>query len=153
MNILCTDKTGTLTDGKIVLERYLDIKGQEDDRILKHAFLNSYFQTGLKDSMDVAIINRAKKIKLDELSTNYTKIDEIPFDFSRRRLSVIVKDTKKKQMITKGAVEEILNICTMIDYKGKVSPITKDVKDNIRKMTKKLNEEGLRVIAVCQKMI
>lgn len=151
MNILCTDKTGTLTDGKIVLERYLDIKGQEDDRILKHAFLNSYFQTGLKDSMDVAIINRAKKIKLDELSTNYTKIDEIPFDFSRRRLSVIVKDTKKKQMITKGAVEEILNICTMIDYKGKVSPITKDVKDNIRKMTKKLNEEGLRVIAVCQK--
>lgn len=86
--------------------------------------------------MDVAIINRAKKIKLDELSTNYTKIDEIPFDFSRRRLSVIVKDTKKKQMITKGAVEEILNICTMIDYKGKVSPITKDVKDNIRKMTK-----------------
>lgn len=97
MNILCTDKTGTLTDGKIVLERYLDIKGQEDDRILKHAFLNSYFQTGLKDSMDVAIINRAKEIKLDELSTNYTKIDEIPFDFARRRLSVIVKDTKKNR--------------------------------------------------------
>lgn len=151
MNILCTDKTGTLTDGKIVLEKYLDIKGNEDDRVLKHAFLNSFFQTGLKDNMDEAIINRAIKNGMKELEKKYNKIDEIPFDFSRRRLSVIIDDGNKKQMITKGAVEEILNICTMIDYKGEVSPITKEIKENIKKISKELNENGLRVIAVCQK--
>ena len=88
---------------------------------------------------------------MGELSEKYKKIDEIPFDFSRRRLSVVVNDGNKTQLITKGAVEEILNICTMVDYKGEVSPISKDVKENIRKISKELNEEGLRVVAVCQK--
>ena len=151
MNILCTDKTGTLTEDKIVLEKYLDINGDEDIRVLKHAFLNAYFQTGLKGNIDEAVIKRALENNLEELKTKYKKIDEIPFDFSRRRLSVIVSDGEKKQMITKGAVEEILSICSMVDYKGKVSPITKEIKENIKKIAKNLNEQGLRVVAVCQK--
>lgn len=151
MNILCTDKTGTLTEDKIVLERYLDINGDEDIRVLKHAFLNSYFQTGLKGSIDEAVIKRASENNLMELTEKYKIIDEIPFDFSRRRLSVIVSDGEKRQLITKGAVEEILSICTMVDYKGQVSKITKEIKDNIKKISKQLNKEGLRVVAVCQK--
>lgn len=151
MNILCTDKTGTLTEDKIVLEKYLDINGEEDIRVLKHAFLNSYFQTGLKGNIDEAVIKRGLESDLGSLSDTYKKIDEIPFDFSRRRLSVIVSDGTKKQLITKGAVEEILNICTMVDYKGEVSPITKEIKENIRKISKNLNEDGLRIVAVCQK--
>lgn len=152
MNILCTDKTGTLTEDKIVLEKYLDINGDEDIRVLKHAFLNSYFQTGLKGNIDEAVIARGKENNIGVIANNYKKIDEIPFDFSRRRLSVIVSDENNKlQMITKGAVEEILSICTMVDYKGTVSKITKDIKDNIKKISKDLNKDGLRVVAVCQK--
>lgn len=152
MNILCTDKTGTLTEDKIVLEKYLDIKGDEDIRVLKHAFLNSYFQTGLKGNIDDAVIARGIENKIDVIASKYNIIDEIPFDFSRRRLSVIVADENgKKQMITKGAVEEILSICTMVDYKGQVSPITKEIKDYIKKISKNLNKNGLRVVAVCQK--
>lgn len=151
MNILCTDKTGTLTEDRIVLEKYLDINGEEEPRILKHAFLNSYFQTGLKGNIDEAVIKRALENGMQELTEKYNKIDEIPFDFSRRRLSVVVTDGTKKQLITKGAVEEILTICTMVDYKGQVSQITKEIKENIKKISKKLNEDGLRVVAVCQK--
>ena len=151
MNILCTDKTGTLTEDKIVLEKYLDINGNEDIRTLKHAFLNSYFQTGLKSNIDEAVINHINEHGLSELSEKYTKIDEIPFDFARRRLSVVVSDGQKTQMITKGAVEEILGISTMVDYQGNVSPITNAIKENIKKITKDLNKQGLRVVAVCQK--
>lgn len=151
MNILCTDKTGTLTEDKIVLEKYLDIKGEEDFRILKHAFLNSYFQTGLKGNIDEAVIKRALEHNMQELTTTYQKVDEIPFDFARRRLSVVVEKEGKRQLITKGAVEEILSICTMVDYKAEVMPITNEMKNNIRQITKKLNEDGLRVVAVCQK--
>ena len=125
MNILCTDKTGTLTEDKIVLERYLDIHGKEDKRILKHVFLNSYFQTGLEGNIDVAIIERAKKEEIAKIVENYEKVDEIPFDFSRRRLSVVVKDKQnKKQLITKGAIEEILEVCKFVEDKGQVIPIT-----------------------------
>lgn len=88
---------------------------------------------------------------LGNFRETYKKVDEIPFDFARRRLSVIVSDGSKKQMITKGAVEEILNICTLVDNDGQVEPITKSIKDNIRKISRKLNEDGLRVVAVCQK--
>ena len=151
MNILCTDKTGTLTEDKIVLEKYLDINGDEDTRILKHAFLNSYFQTGLRGNIDEAVINRALQNNMTDLIEKYKLIDEIPFDFSRRRLSVIVSDGVKRQLITKGAVEEILEICTLADYKGNVSPITKQIKDNIKQIVRNLNKDGLRVIAVCQK--
>ncbi len=151
INILCTDKTGTLTEDKIVLEKYLDIQGQEDFRVLKHAFLNAYFQTGLKSNIDEAVVNRALQNGMGDLSDKYKLIDEIPFDFTRRRLSVVVSDGNKKQLITKGAVEEILNICSMVDYKGDISPITKQIKDNIKQISKELNKDGLRVIAVCQK--
>ena len=151
MNILCTDKTGTLTEDKIVLEKYLDIKGEEDTRVLKHAFLNAYFQTGLKGNIDEAVIARTAKTELKGTEEKYEKIDEIPFDFSRRRLSVVVSDGKKKQLITKGAVEEILSICTMVDYKGEVSEITREIKQNILNITKDLNKQGLRVVAVAQK--
>ncbi len=152
MNILCTDKTGTLTEDNIVLENYLDINGDEDLRVLKHAFLNSYFQTGLKGNIDEAVIKRGLEHNMSEISAQYIKVDEIPFDFSRRRLSVVVQDkNNKKQLITKGAVEEILNICTMVDYKGTVSSLTKEIKENITKITKQLNRDGLRVVAVCQK--
>lgn len=152
MNILCTDKTGTLTEDKIVLEKYLDINGDEDIRVLKHAFINSYFQTGLKGNIDEAVITRGIENQIDVISSKYRKVDEIPFDFSRRRLSVIVSDdTGKKQMITKGAVEEILSICTFVDYKGEVSTLTKEIKDNIKKISTNLNKDGLRVVAVCQK--
>ncbi len=152
MNILCTDKTGTLTEDKIVLERYLDVKGNEDIRVLKHAFLNSYFQTGLKGSIDEAVITRAYKNGLEEITKDYKLVDEIPFDFMRRRLSVVVDDGKEKLIITKGAVEEILSISSNIDYKGEISNITKEIKENILKISKDMNKEGLRVIAVAQRI-
>ena len=151
MNILCTDKTGTLTEDKIVLEKYLDINGDEDLRILKHAFLNAYFQTGLKGNIDEAVIARGLENGMSEYTNRYKVVDEIPFDFTRRRLSVAVSDGAKTQLITKGAVEEILSICTMVDYKGQVSPITNIIKENIKRISKELNKDGLRVIAVCQK--
>ena len=151
MNILCTDKTGTLTEDKIVLEKYLDINGNEDLRILKHAFLNAYFQTGLRGNIDETVVKRALENNMSEYIDKYKLVDEIPFDFTRRRLSVIVTDGNKKQMITKGAVEEILELCTMVDYKGQVSPITNKIKENIKQISKNLNKDGLRVVAVCQK--
>ena len=151
MNVLCTDKTGTLTEDKIVLEKYLNIKGEEDKRVLKHVFLNSYFQTGLEGSIDEAVIARVKKSDLRGIEENYEKVDEIPFDFSRRRLSIVVSDGKKKQLITKGAVEEILSICTMVDYNGEVSEITKEIKKDVLELSKELNKQGLRVVAVAQK--
>lgn len=119
MNILCTDKTGTLTEDEIVLEKYMDTNGNESKRVLKHAFLNSYFQTGLKNLIDIAIISRAEKENMNILKETYIREDEIPFDFSRRRMSVVLKDENgKRQLITKGAVDEIMSICSYIDING-----------------------------------
>ena len=154
MNILCTDKTGTLTKDEIVLEKYLDVNGAEDYSILQETFLNAYFQTGLKGSIDNAILKKAEEKQISYIYKNYNKIDEIPFDFSSRRLSVIVanKESKSNILITKGAVEEILNISSFVKYKDKVFPITTDIKNNVKNISKKLNEDGLRVIAVCEKL-
>jgi len=111
MDILCTDKTGTLTRDKVVLEYHRNLAGQEDERVLRHAFLNSYYQTGLKNLMDIAIMEKAGELaggngSPEELEKEYTKTDEIPFDFERRRMSVVVTDKRgKTQMITKGADE------------------------------------------------
>ena len=151
MNILCTDKTGTLTEDKIVLEKYLDIMGNESLDVLEHAFLNAYFQTGLKSNIDEAVIARGLEHQMKERTQNYQKLDEIPFDFTRRRLSVIVSDGKDIQLITKGAVEEILSISNTVNYQGKVSPLTNELKENMKKITKELNKQGLRVVAVCEK--
>lgn len=151
MNILCTDKTGTLTEDKIVLEKYLDIKGEEDMDVLKHVYLNSYFQTGLKGNIDEAIIARGEKEGIENIAKEYKKIDEIPFDFSRRRLSIVVTNGKKEKLITKGAIEEILNICTKVEYKGEVTKLTEEIKTNIKSIAKNLNEQGLRVLGICER--
>ena len=132
MNILCTDKTGTLTEDEVVLEKYMDVLGNESLRILKHAFLNSYFQTGLKNLIDVAIISRAEKENLNILKEKYVREDEIPFDFTRRRMSVVLKDENgKRQLITKGAVDEILDICSFIDIDGKAIELTDELREKV----------------------
>ncbi|KKW72519.1 magnesium-translocating P-type ATPase [Lactococcus cremoris] len=161
MNILCTDKTGTLTQDKVVLMRHLDIHGQENIRVLRHGFLNSYYQTGLKNLMDLAIIEGAeakqeKNPELSGLSSKYTKVDEIPFDFERRRMSVVVQSNgngtdSKTQMITKGAAEEMLDICTLVEDEGKIVPLNSELRQYILKKVDKLNELGMRVILVAQK--
>ncbi|EQC57248.1 magnesium-transporting ATPase [Lactococcus cremoris subsp. cremoris TIFN6] len=161
MNILCTDKTGTLTQDKVVLMRHLDIHGQENIRVLRHGFLNSYYQTGLKNLMDLAIIEGAeakqeKNPELSGLSSKYTKVDEIPFDFERRRMSVVVQSNgngtnAKTQMITKGAAEEMLDICTLVEDEGKIVPLNSELRQYILKKVDELNELGMRVILVAQK--
>lgn len=152
MNILCTDKTGTLTEDEIVLEKYMDVNGSENIRILRHAFLNSYFQTGLKNLIDVAIISRAEKERLNILKEKYVREDEIPFDFTRRRMSVVLKDDNgKRQLITKGAVDEIIAICSFIEIDGKVEEMTEELRKNAYSVYEKYNAEGLRVLAIAQK--
>ena len=152
MNILCTDKTGTLTEDEVVLERYMDVSGNESIRILRHAFLNSYFQTGHKNLIDVAIISRAEKEKLNILKEKYVREDEIPFDFSRRRMSVVLRDdTGKRQLITKGAVDEIMAICSFIDIDGQAIKMTDELRERAYKVYEKHNHDGLRVLAVAQK--
>lgn len=153
MNILCTDKTGTLTQDKIVLEKYLNVNGEEDEEVLKYAFINAYFQEGLEGSIDKAIVKKIKQEKLYKISKEYKKLDEIPFDFTRRCLSVIVSNGKEKLMITKGAVEEIISKCTSMEYMGKVSLLKTDDKKRLEEMAKNLNQEGLRIIAICKKEI
>lgn len=151
IDVLCTDKTGTLTQDKIILEYHLDLSGEEDDRVLRHAYLNSYYQTGLKNLLDVAIIDAAKE-ELDTKEIRYKKVDEIPFDFERRRMSVVVEDTSgKTQMITKGAIEEMLSISSFVDFRGTVTELTDEVRQEILKKVSELNEDGLRVIGVAQK--
>ena len=152
MNILCTDKTGTLTEDEVVLEKYMNVSGNEDLRILKHAFLNSYFQTGLKNLIDVAIISRAEKEKLNILKEKYKREDEIPFDFTRRRMSVVLKDDNgKRQLITKGAVDEIMSICSYIDIDGKAIELTDEYRKSAYKVYEENNSAGLRVLAIAQK--
>lgn len=151
IDVLCTDKTGTLTQDKIILEYHMDCEGKEDDRVLRHAYLNSYYQTGLKNLLDVAIIEEAKETLATD-SINYRKVDEIPFDFERRRMSVVVEDVAgKTQMITKGAIEEMLSISSYIDLGGVVSPLTKELRESVLAKVRDLNEDGLRVIGVAQK--
>ena len=154
MDILCTDKTGTITADEVVLERHLNILGEEDPRVLRHAYLNSYFQTGLRNLIDNAII----KTSNDELPTNllsieYEKIDEVPFDFERRRMSVVVRNTKtdKTQMITKGAVEEVLNACSFVDLDSEIKPLTPAQRKSVMDRVYQLNQEGMRVVGVAQK--
>ena len=153
MNIFCTDKTGTLTEDKIVLEKYLNVNGEEDSNILKYAFLNAYLQTGLKSNIDEAVVAKAKTVGIENSVEKYKKIDEIPFDFSRRCLSIAVEIDNKDELITKGAVEEILNICTTFEYKGQTEKLTNEKIENMRKICKNLNEEGFRVVAICKKII
>ena len=154
MNILCTDKTGTLTQDHIVLERHVNVDGTEDkaNRILRHAYFNSYFQTGLKNLMDRAILSHVKELGLESLSCSYKKVDEIPFDFTRRRMSVVVEDLKgKRQIITKGAVEEMLGVCSFAEFDGEVHPLTEAMRTKAQRFVEEMNAQGMRVLALAQK--
>ena len=157
IDILCTDKTGTLTQDKVVLEYHLNVNGEDNLRVLRHAYLNSYFQTGYKNLMDVAIIQKTEEEEADDpqlvdLSEHYVKVDEIPFDFARRRLTTVVQNRDgKTQMVTKGAVEEMLSICSFAECDGKVRPMTKELKSRILATVDDLNEKGFRVLAIAQK--
>lgn len=154
MNILCTDKTGTLTQDHIVLERHVNADGTEDreNRILRHAYFNSYFQTGLKNLMDRAILSHVKELNLESLSSSYRKVDEIPFDFTRRRMSVVVEDNNgKRQIITKGAVEEMLGICTYAEFGGEVRLLTEEMQGKAQKFVEEMNNQGMRVLALAHK--
>ena len=169
MDILCTDKTGTLTQDEVVLQYHMNIHGEPDARVLRHAFLNSYYQTGLKNLMDLSIIKRTQGEEVTEedlrdLTERFVKVDEIPFDFERRRMSVVVASSgteqdgikpavthHKTQMITKGAVEEMLQVCSFAESDGEVVPIDDEIRSFIRQKVDALNEDGMRVIAVAQK--
>ncbi|ENG3495079.1 magnesium-translocating P-type ATPase [Acinetobacter baumannii] len=148
MDVLCTDKTGTLTQDKIFLSQHIDVQGEKSDFVLMQAFLNSYYQTGLKNLLDVAVLEAVdEQIKIQKL--RYKKLDEVPFDFDRRRMSVVVKTLQQKaRMITKGAVEEMLKVCRYIEVNGKVEPLTKQREVAIEALTQRYNRDGLRVVAV-----
>ncbi len=157
MDILCTDKTGTLTQDRVVLEYHLDIHGDENVRVLRYAFLNSFYQTGLKNLLDVAILDRTREEQdnhdeLKDLEMAYRKVDEIPFDFDRRRMSVVVERRDgRTQMITKGAVEEMLKACDSVEYDGEVKPLDDAMRGVIYESVDSLNARGMRVIAVAYK--
>ncbi len=152
MDVLCTDKTGTITQDKVVLEYSLNIHGKEDSRVLRHAFLNSYHQTGLKNLMDIAIINHANESDIIELWRDYKKVDEIPFDFSRRRMSVVVESKDgKTQLITKGAIEEMLEVSTYVEYYGGIQVITEEIRNKILDRVSKYNSQGMRILGISQK--
>jgi Mg2+-importing ATPase len=152
MDVLCTDKTGTITQGKIVLEKHLDVQGNDSERVLHYGYLNSYYQTGLKNLMDEAILeheNLNYDLQVDE---DYRKIDEIPFDFQRRRMSVIVEDNLNRHLlICKGAVEEIMALSTRVEIKGEVLDVLPEYDSKRRKMIHDLNADGFRVIAIAYK--
>lgn len=154
MNILCTDKTGTLTCDQIVLERYINADGSADDsrRILRHAYFNSFFQTGLKNLMDRAILAHVRELELESMKDDYRKVDEIPFDFTRRRMSVVVEDrTGKRQIVTKGAVEEMLEICSHTEEGGAVRELTPERIAMAKAICERMNHQGLRVLAVAHR--
>jgi len=162
MDILCTDKTGTLTMDKIVLERHLNIDGDDDDEVLKWAYLNSYHQTGLKNILDLAILEHVELNDYLKVEEHFLKVDEIPFDFQRRRMSVILKQRNGKHLlICKGAVEEMLSLCTHAFDPGEdrqlhiendvIIPIDEKVRQTVLDTSKRLNKEGLRVLLVAIK--
>ncbi len=149
MDVLCTDKTGTLTEDKIVLERHINLEGDDDNRVLSFAFINSYYQTGLKNLIDLAVIEKADKIGIDDPIMGFKKVDEIPFDFKRKRMSVIIEDNQNRRLlVTKGASEEIIDICDYCEYKGQTLKFNSQLKKQAFKIVNSLNQDGMRVIAV-----
>ena len=151
MDVLCTDKTGTLTENQIVLQKYINVMGEEDEAILKYAYLNSYFSTGMKNIIDKAIIDYAKQNKIEQLKEGYTKVDEIPFDYARKIQSVVVKKDNDYRMYTKGALEEILKICIKINYKGTEKDINDSLREKAIDKAKELEKTGMQVIALAEK--
>lgn len=153
MDIFCTDKTGTITQNRVVLEYHWNVYMEDDVRVLRHAFLNSHYQTGLRNLMDEAILAHSEEEGFEALMQKFVKVDEIPFDFNRRRMSVVIRDntTAKTQMITKGAVEEILGVCSFAEYEGQHEPLSEELLVKIHDTVDKMNRQGMRVIAVAQK--
>lgn len=153
IDVLCTDKTGTLTEDRIVLQRYINIDGEEDESILEYAYLNSYFSTGLKNIVDRAIISYGEENSLKPILSKYKKIDEIPFDYERKRMSVVVeeKDKKNYRMFTKGALEEIISVCNKVKYKGKITDLNDKIIKRVEKIVQDLEEDGMQVIALASK--
>ncbi|MCU4357626.1 magnesium-translocating P-type ATPase [Acinetobacter ursingii] len=148
MDVLCTDKTGTLTQDKIFLSHHVDVLGKKSHTVLMLAFLNSYYQTGLKNLLDVAVLEAVDQdMKFEKL--RFKKLDEVPFDFERRRMSVIVRTPQSQiRMVTKGAVEEMVKVCTHIEIKGEIKELTAQLRKEIEEITQHYNREGLRVVAV-----
>ena len=154
MDVLCTDKTGTLTQDRIVLMKHLDWRGMESEEVLALAFLNSYYQTGLKSLLDVAVLEHVEVKEALKLEQSFSKIDEIPFDFQRRRLSVVVEEANHHhELICKGAVEEVLAICSRLLEASAVRPLDADVRQSVLRLNAALNDDGLRVIAVAYKEV
>lgn len=151
IDILCTDKTGTLTQNQITLQYYRNITGNEDETILKYAYLNSYYSTGIKNIIDRAILSYAIKHDIPNKVKNYKKIDEIPFDYQRRMASVVVKNSENIRILTKGAVTEILNKCTQVKYQNKISELTEEIKEKVKNDVEKLINKGMQVIALAEK--
>ena len=153
MDILCTDKTGTLTEDKIVLETYLNVTGDVDQDVLIYGYLNSFHQTGLKNLLDKAVIQRGNEVEIQKEVALYKKVDEIPFDFKRRRMSVVVKKEQgARKLITKGAIEEMVSICDKVQVKGEIIELTPELKEKVMDTAYKLNEDGMRVLGVAQKI-
>ena len=152
-DVLCTDKTGTLTQGKIVLEKHLDVRGNSSQRVLHYGYMNSYYQTGLKNLTDEAILNHGELNEALQVDEKFRKIDELPFDFQRRRMSVILENDQNQQiLICKGAVEEIMRLSTHVEIEGDVLEVTTEHDEHRKLRVKELNEEGFRVIAVAYRM-
>ncbi|TCZ78205.1 magnesium-translocating P-type ATPase [Paenibacillus albiflavus] len=152
MDILCTDKTGTLTEDKIILLKHLDVQGEEDYKVLEYAYLNSYHQTGLKNLLDIAVLEHAELTHVLDVENRYTKIDEIPFDFNRRRMSVVLSTKGNGHtLICKGAMEEVLSICSHAFDNGQIVPLTQEITEKVQLLVNDMNTDGLRVLAVAIK--
>ncbi|MDH6364212.1 Mg2+-importing ATPase [Enterococcus sp. PF1-24] len=151
MDVLCTDKTGTITEDKVVLVQHLDPLGNSNNQVLDLTFLNSHYQTGWKNLMDIAVLNYYEEEKRQLPYDSIVKVDEIPFDFSRRRLTVVVKADDHQLMITKGAVEEMEDICDFVEINGEKQPLTTELKKQLRQLNVQMNQQGMRVITVAIK--
>ncbi|MCO4160322.1 magnesium-translocating P-type ATPase [Citrobacter amalonaticus] len=154
MDVLCTDKTGTLTQDKIVLENHTDISGKPSERVLHAAWLNSHYQTGLKNLLDTAVLEGVDEGSARTLSARWQKIDEIPFDFERRRMSVVVaEETDVHQLVCKGALQEIISVCTQVRHNDEIVPLDDNMLRRVKRVTDTLNRQGLRVVAVATKYL
>lgn len=161
MDVLCTDKTGTLTEDRIVLDRYLDVHGEEDPEVLEYAYLNSHFQTGLRNLMDRAVIERVDEAEEVVVDARFSMVDEIPFDFARRRMSVVLRreafgdgaTAAEHVMITKGAVEEVLALCTHVVDRGRRTELTGQLRWHVTRTAEESNRRGLRVLAVATRTV
>ena len=151
MDVLCTDKTGTLTQDKIILEKHVDIAGQENETVLEYAYLNSFYQSGLKNLLDVAVLEFVDVHERLRPSANWRKLDEIPFDFQRRRMSVVVAGQGRQVLVCKGAVEEVFACCSESEVDGVPAPLGADDLAHLQQVTRELNEDGFRVIAIAYK--